>query len=205
MYSWSQPGLWWLAVAYTVRLASSNWWEKECYIASRVAAHLLMRHSERQFVAPLHQSPLSILCIYGCIVRMCLRWSSFKAKHKAHFLVRMRHSPCPTTHTRTHTYKNHTHRAADADTYLRETRVALALTSTVLLLPVLSYASWPVGEKQADFSFTYRISKMSETDSGNCHSVKKWFLNIFFKIHFAQNQLNMSCFHILILQFSHNW
>lgn len=85
-----------------VRLASSNWWEKECYIASRVAAHLLMRHSERQFVAPLHQSPLSILCIYGCIVRMCLRWSSFKAKHKAHFLVRMRHSPCPTTHTHTH-------------------------------------------------------------------------------------------------------
>lgn len=126
-----------------------------------------MRHSERQFVAPLHQSPLSILCIYGCIVRMCLRWSSFKAKHKAHFLVRMRHNPCPTTHTHTHTYKNHTHRAADADTYLRETRVALALTSTVLLLPVLSYASWPVGEKQADFSFTYRISKMSETDSQN--------------------------------------
>lgn len=107
MYSWSQPGLWWLAVAYTVKLASSNWWEKECYIASRVAAHLLMRHSERQFVAPLHQSPLSILCIYGCIVRMCLRWSSFKAKHKAHFLVRMRHSPCPTTHTHTHISKPH--------------------------------------------------------------------------------------------------
>lgn len=124
------------------------------------------------FVVPLQQTPLSGLCILGCIVGMCLGRCSFKAKHKADSLFSMRHSPCLTathTHTRarartqTLTYKNHTHRAGDAGTYLRETSVAFALTSTVLLFPVLSYAScWPVERnglfvsQQADCSFRYK-------------------------------------------------
>lgn len=113
-----------------------------------MAADPLMRHRKRLFVAPLQQTPLSGLCILGCIVEMRLRRSSFKAKHKADFLFRMRQSPCLTAHTLT--YKNHTHRSKDAGTYLRETRVILALTSTVLLLPVLSYTScWPVGRKSS--------------------------------------------------------
>lgn len=73
------------------------------YIASRVAADPLMRHGKRLFAAPPQQTHLSGLCIRGCIVGMCLRRSSFKAKHQANFLFRMRRSPYLTAHTYTHT------------------------------------------------------------------------------------------------------
>ncbi len=129
-----------------------------------------MRHTERLFVAPLQQTSLSGLCIPGCIVGMCLRRCSFKAKHKADFLFRMRHSSCLTaTHTHTHT---HTHTYETTPTELEMQVLTWGKQVWLWHLPLLCcccrfYRTDPVGlsgetdlcvHQQADFNFIYRMS-----------------------------------------------
>lgn len=129
-------------------------------MASTVAAPT--HEGQKETVAPLQQNPLSGLCILGCRVDVCLRRSAFKAKQKADFPFEDEASALS---KRTHAHiQSHTHRSENTGTYLGETRVALALTSTVLLLPVLSYASCrPVAgesltcQSKGSFQFVHQI------------------------------------------------